>query len=236
MILKILVCFFMNIILASDYSDFYNTTDKSLINAFAKDMSFITTSSIFYSGRTLGFGGFSVNYKNSYLVKNLAKNSVIKEKESINISFIQIETGLPYRIDSFLRAGWSEGYSLIGGGIKYGLKNVTDELYGINIVISFYSHMGLYKHFYILSFGSQLLISTKISNYLMPFIGGGFENSKFVVKSHSDSTLIGDKFYNTLYKGICGLRFKFGWFNFATSYEIYNLGPYLLSGTAGIRF
>ncbi|MCX7905900.1 MAG: hypothetical protein N2446_04275 [Elusimicrobiales bacterium] len=234
MIIKV-ICFFANIILASNYSSFYNTNNINSIKAFAKDMSFLTTSSVFYSGRTLGFGGFSVNYKNSYLIKNLDKNSVF-EKKGINISFIQIETGLPYRIDSFLRAGWSDGYNLIGGGVKYGLKNVTDELYGINLIISFYSHMGLYKHFYILSFGSHLLMSTKISNYIMPFIGGGFDNSKFVVKSHSDLAMIGNKFYDMLYKGICGLRFKFGWFNFSASYEMSNLGSYLLSGTSGIRF
>lgn len=231
-----IILLFLNMVMASDYSDFYNITGKDYIKAFVKDLSGLTSSSIFYSARTLGFGGFSVTYKTNYLFKPSVKNKVFEKNKAVNISFLQVETGLPYRIDTFLMAGGNDGYNVIGGGIKYGLKNVTDEKYGINLALFAYSHMGLYKHFYLVSVGSRLALSMKLSNVFIPFIGGGFDSFKFKIKSHSDPLLVDYALYDKIYTATCGVRLKFGWFNLAAAYEIYNTGRDSFSGSMGIRF
>lgn len=219
---------------ASDYSNFHNVNDRSIIKAFSKDVSNLTSSSIFYSARTLGFSGFSLNYKTSYILKPSSKDSIFDDGSKLDL--IQFETGLPYRFDTFIRAGGNEGYNFIGGGVKYGLKNVTDEIYGVNLSLSAYSHMGVYKDFYILTTGAQLSISMKLSNKFIPFMGGGIDSFKFKIKSHSDNSLIGSIFQDEVYRGIFGLRFKLGWFNIATLYEITTNGMSILSGSGGVRF
>lgn len=225
---------FTSLFFGSEYSKLYNVSNKSIIKAFSKDLSNLTSSSIFYSARTLGFSGFSLNYKSSYILKPSSNDKLLNEGSKIDL--IQFETGLPYRFDTFIRAGGNNGYNFIGGGLKYGLKNVTDEIYGINLSFSVYSHMGIYKDFYILTTGSQLLISMKLSNRFIPFMGGGVDTFKFKIKSHSDNFLIGKTIDDEVYKSVFGLRLKFGWLNIATSYELITNGMSLVSGIAGIRF
>lgn len=231
----ILLLFFTKLV-ASDYSGFYNVAGKDNIRAFSKDLSALTSSSIFYSARTLGFGGFSLNYKRGYLLKPSANDTVFKKDNTVDISFVQIETGLPYRLDTFLRAGGDDGYNLIGGGIRYGLKAITDEKYRVNLSFSAHTHMGLYKDFYLLSFGSRIAVSMRISDVVIPFMGGGFDSFKFNVKSHSDPSLVGYSIYDKTYLASCGVRFKISWFNLAASYERYNTGVDLVSITSGVRF
>lgn len=218
----------------SDYSKLYYTTDKKIIKAFSRDVSNLTSSSIFYSARTLGFSGFSLNYKRSYIIRPSSKDKIFSEGTKIDL--IQFEIGLPYRFDTFIRAGGGEGYNFIGGGIKYGLKNVTDEIYGINLSFSAYSNMGIYKDFYILSTGAQVSLSMKLSNRFIPFMGCGIDSFRLKIKSHSDSLIIGTKLTDEVYKGIFGLRLKLGWFNIATLYETTTDGMSLVGGTAGVRF
>ncbi len=228
--------FFSNMSFASDYSNFKNVSNTKAIKAFVKDLSFMTSSSLLYSARTLGFGGFDLSYKTSYLIKPSVSNTVFEKDKSYNISFVQVETGLPYRIDTFLRAGGNSGYNVVGGGVKYGLKKVSDEVYSLNSSISFYSHMGVYRDFYIVSFGTRLVFSLKLSNLIIPFVSGGFDNIKFRIKSHTDPLLESETIYDNIYRGSFGVRFKTGWFNIAASVEAFNNGSNMFGGSAGIRF
>lgn len=225
--------FFLN---ASSYNNFYNVNELKSIKAFAKDIGGLTSSSLLYSARTLGFGGFSVSYKTSYQLKPSSNNSVLDRNRAFSLNFIQLETGFPYRIESFLRAGGNDGYNLIGGGIKYGLKTVTDEVYGINSLVSVYSHMGLYNSFYLVSFGGQISFSIKLSNVIIPFITGGIDSLKFKIKSHSDPSLVNKTFYDDIYRVGVGLRLKIGWFNASCAFEHEGDKRNIVEATAGLRF
>ena len=232
----VFLALFLNISFSSEYSSFYGISDRSTLNAFAKDLSAFTSSSVFYSARTLGFSGFSLNYKTNYLISPSDKNKIFKKSKPANLSLIQFETGLPYRVDTFIRGGGNDGYNFIGGGIRYGLKNVTDEKYGVNLSFSAYTHMGIYRDFYLLSFGSRVALSMKISKMFVPFIGSGFDRFKLNIKSHSDPSLIGSHIYGTTYATICGMRVKMGWFNLAGVYELYSSGANSFGGSVGVRF
>jgi|GEM_PF-5815158 len=222
-------------VFASDYSNFKDSDLKS-IKYFVKDLTKIVGSSTLYSARAIGFGGFSVSYKFSYIIKPYEEDSVFYEKNSVyGINYVQVETGLPYRIDTFLRAGGNDGFNVIGGGVRYGLRNVTDELYKVNMILSLNSHMGLYKDFYIVDYGTQLSFSMKLTSSLIPFISAGIDSSKLNIKSHNDSSLIGKNVYQSIARYTAGLRLRYNWINLSMAYDIYERNDGF-NASLGVRF
>lgn len=230
---KILLVLY-NFASSSTYSNFKDITDIQSIKAFAKDISMLTSSAMTYSARNIGFNGFSFDFRTSYQDKPSKNDTVIKKDKPFNLNFIQAGIGFPYRFDIFLRAGGNDGYNIIGGGLRYGLKNITDKTGGINISITIYSHMGLYKYFYLTSWGSQISFSTKLSRIIYPFISTGYDRANFHIECHP--TFSNENFYITLYRGVAGIRFRFNLLNIAFAYEYSNTSRNVLSTVAGIRF
>ncbi len=219
---------------ASDYSNFKNA-DSDSIKAFTRDIGNIVGGSVLYSARALGFGGFSVNYKYVYQIKLEYKDTIFEKNKAFGIKYLQVETGLPYRIDTYIRAGGKDGFNVIGGGIRYGLKNVTDENFKPNMILALNSHMGVYKDFYVLSYGAQLGLSMRISSHIMPFVSSGMDSVKLKVKSSNDIALINKSFYQRIIRSSAGLRFKFNWINMAMAYELYEKrGGF--NASLGVRF
>ncbi|MGC8867764.1 MAG: hypothetical protein ACP5IO_05365 [Elusimicrobiales bacterium] len=234
-----LITFLSNILIASDYSNFKNVTDRKAIEAFVKDLTSMTSSSILYSARVLGIHGSSLGYKISYLTEPSNSNTVFEKKKAYNISFLQGEMGLPFRIDLFMRVGGKDGYNVIGGGVRYGLKKPVEKIYGFNSSFLVYSHMGLYRDFYLVSFGAQLAFSMKLSDSIIPFISGGFDNVKFLINSHSQPLLEGEDIHNNVYKGNVGVRFKIdrlGRFNLVAAVETVSTGRNIVDTAAVMRF
>ncbi|MEW6013638.1 MAG: hypothetical protein AB1602_09600, partial [Elusimicrobiota bacterium] len=170
-----------------------------------------------------------------YQIKPEYKDTIFEKNKAFGIKYVQVETGLPYRIDTYIRAGGKDGFNVIGGGIKYGLKNVTDENFKPNMILALNSHMGVYKDFYILSYGAQLGLSMRISSHVMPFVSSGIDSVKLKVKSSNDVALINKSFYQRIIRSSAGLRFKFNWINMAMAYELYEKrGGF--NASLGVRF
>jgi hypothetical protein len=64
-----------------------------------------------------------------YGIKPGDGDSVYEKNRVYRLDFVQVEIGLPYRIDTYLRAGGEGNFNAIGFGLRYGLKNVVDEIY-----------------------------------------------------------------------------------------------------------
>ncbi len=219
---------------SSDFSKF-ESSDINSIKAFARDIGNVIGGSTLYSARALGFGGFGVSYKGSYQIKPEKNDGVLEKNKVFGINYIQIENGLPYRIDSFLRAGVDDNFNVIGGGLRYGVISVTDELYKPNVIFSLSSHMGLHRDFYIVSYGALVAVSLRITNGIVPFFASGVDSLKLVVKSHTDSNLIDKKIYDKVIRNSFGFRFRYKFLNLSMAYNIYEKRDgFDISG--GIRF
>lgn len=219
LIVLILSVFIQNLF-SSSYSNFKNADLKS-IKAFTKDMGNIIDSSSLYSARALGFSGFAVSYKGSYQIKPSINNLILEKNRVFGINYLQFEIGLPYRLDSYIRAGGNDGLNIIGGGIRFGLKNVTDDLYSPNLILSLNSHMALYKYFYILEYGGGLAFSMRLSNYFMPYIFAGVSSVKLNIKDNVNNALIGKSIYELSQKYTAGFRLKIKWINISGGYTLF---------------
>jgi hypothetical protein len=206
---------------SSDYSNFKNADIKS-IRAFTKDLGNVVGNSTLYSARALGFGGFDISYKGAYQIKPSLNDTVYEKNKVFGIDYIQMGLGLPYRLDTYIRYGGNDGLNLIGGGVRYGLTNVNDQLYKFNVMISLNYNMGLYKDFYILDYGAQLAVSMKLSNYVIPYVSGGIDSLKLKVQNSNTSELEGKRIYDDIERYTVGLRFKIKWFNISAAYDLYD--------------
>ncbi|MEF3279429.1 MAG: hypothetical protein K6357_00450 [Elusimicrobiota bacterium] len=218
----------------NDYNNFKSASLTS-IQAFTEDLGNIVGASTLYSARVLGFGGFAVSYKTAYQTKPLDDDTIFNKNKAFGINYVQVETGLPYRIDTYLRAGGDDGFNVIGGGIKYGIRNVTDELYKVNIALSLNSHMGLYKYFYMTSFGAQLAFSMRLTNYMMPYISGGFDSVELRIKTNNDISLEDKSIFKKIQRYTIGMRFKIKLVNLSVAYDLYKERSGF-NASAGIRF
>lgn len=225
---------FLSSFVNAGYNRFYNANLES-IKDFTKDIGNISGASTLCSARALGFGGFAISYKSIYQLKPSQNNTIFDKNKAFGINFLQVESGLPYRFDAYLRAGGDNGLNIIGGGIRYGLRNVTDELYKINMVLSLNSHMGLYKYFYFTNFGAQLAFSMRVSNWLMPYISSGFDTLKLKIKNNADSLIIDKSIYDNIQRYTIGMRLKFKLVNISIGYDIYDTRTGL-NGSFGFRF
>lgn len=225
---------FLSSFVNAAYNSFYNANLES-IKDFTKDIGNVSGSSTLYSARALGFGGFGISYKSVYQLKPSQNNTIFDKNKAFTINFLQAEIGVPSRFDTYLRAGGDSGLNIIGGGVRYGLRNITEELYKINMILSLNSHMGLYKFFYFTNFGAQLAFSMKLSNWFMPYISCGFDTLKLKIKNNTDSSIVGKSIYDDIQRYSVGMRLKFKLVNLSIGFDIYDTRTGL-NGSFGFRF
>jgi hypothetical protein len=227
--------FLLSVNLYSKNYDNFKVSDISSINEFTYDISKVLTSGSINSARVLGFGGFALSYKSVYGIKPGNGDSVYEKNRVYRLDFVQVEIGLPYRIDTYLRAGGEGNFNAIGFGLRYGLKNVVDEIYKPNLILGLGSNIGLQKYFYIVNYNAQIALSLKITNVIRPFASAGFSYSELNIKNNDDITLVGKNIYKNFPFYTLGLRFKFKWFNISMAYDIYEKEDGF-NTSVGVRF
>ena len=105
---------------AVDYTAITNATQTSL-DIMAKDIGAVMGAGQFHNGKNLGFPGFDIGVR--VPVKNLNDGNVLKTKDATIISLpaVQVELGLPAKIDLVVRGLTYESVSYMGYGLKYGI-------------------------------------------------------------------------------------------------------------------
>lgn len=218
------------------FDDFSTYATAQNIRYFAKDISGLLGSSSYTTGRILGWGGFQLSAHTVYMPRpNKNDTAFGTDKAGKFMPLIQGEIGLPFRLDGFIRATSWDGFTIAGGGLKWGITKPTDILYTFQPMIVVMAQNGVHRDFSITQYSASLAISFK-TPYVVPYIGGGVDYARFTVESASDPSLIGRREFVTTAKAVAGLNFKLPSYldlSIAANYAHYGLGA---EASLGVRF
>ena len=193
---------------AAEYDGFYNITGASL-RSFTADLGGLLGSGSAQSARSLGFSGFDVGVRAVTQLKPSHNNTALKKNSAFGLGLVQAEIGMPYRLDGFVRAGSYEGLTVAGGGLRYGLWNVTDEKYKINAMLVMMGNMAVHKYFYAVHFNTTLVCSMNVPR-VAPYVAVGFDSTRLEAQTLADTTLSGKQVHAFEPRYSAGLRTKLG--------------------------
>lgn len=219
-----------------DFDDFSTYATAQNVRHFAKDVSGLLGSSSYTTGRILGWGGFQLSAHNVYMFRPNKKDTAFGRDDAGKfMPLIQGEIGLPFRLDSFIRATSWDGLTIAGGGLKWGIIKPTEILYSFQPMLVIMAQNGVHRDFSITQYSASLALSFK-TPYVVPYIGGGVDYSKLTVESADDASLIGRREFVTTPKAVVGFNFKLPSYldlSIAANYAYYGVGAEM---SLGVRF
>lgn len=219
-----------------DFDDFSTYATAQNVRHFAKDVSGLLGSSSYTTGRILGWGGFQLSAHNVYMFRPNKKDTAFGRDDAGKfMPLIQGEIGLPFRLDSFIRATSWDGLTIAGGGLKWGIIKPTEILYSFQPMLVIMAQNGVHRDFSITQYSASLALSFK-TPYVVPYIGGGVDYSKLTVESADDASLIGRREFVTTPKAVIGFNFKLPSYldlSIAANYAYYGVGA---EASLGVRF
>lgn len=218
---------------AADYNNFYGLTPGSL-KPFARDLGSLLGSGSNQTARPLGFAGFDIGVRGVAQFDPSSGNTVLRKNNLFGMGFVQAEIGMPYRIDGFVRGGAFEGVSVAGGGLRYGLWNVSDEKYKINAMLVGMANMATHRYFYAIHFNTALVCSINMP-VIAPYLGAGYDFTKLEAQNVSDGTLVGKQVRVAEPRFTAGLRAKMK-LGYLAAGITYTHDRSLVNASAGFRF
>ena len=218
---------------AAEYDAFYGVTAEAL-KPFARDIGGLLGSGSVQTARPLGFSGFDVGVRAAAQLDPSMGNSLLKKKSAFGLGLVQAEIGMPYRIDGVVRGGSYEGLTVAGGGLRYGLWNVSDEKYKVNAMLVVMSNMATNRYFYAVHFNTSLVCSVNVPG-ISPFVGVGFDSTRFEVQTVSDPSISGKSVSVFEPRYSLGLRAKLN-LAYLSGGVTYTHDRTLLSASTGFRF
>ncbi|MBO4555540.1 MAG: hypothetical protein J5706_02180 [Elusimicrobiales bacterium] len=216
------------------YYDNFRFASKDAIKPFARDIGSMLGTGTANTARPLGFSGFDIGVHGASMLKPSKSNTVLKDNKAIGFGAVQLEIGMPYRIDGFIRGNEYEGIAAVGGGLRYGLWNVSDENYKVNAAIAVMGNMASATSFYAVHWNATLVMSMNLP-VVSPYISAGMDSTYLVAQSMEDALLDDVSVRTTLPRYAAGLRTKFG-LAYLSGEAAYTHGQMVLGAGAGLRF
>ena len=166
------------------FSDFKNLVTNDDLKPFARDIGGMLGANPAHSGRSLGFPGFDVGIKAGGMLKVDKDDNLLKaaDLKKFGMPWIQAELGLPFKLDGFIRGFSYGGLTMVGGGLRYGLLNVTDLPLTPQLTATVMANTLSYSQFSATHIGGDLTVSVK-ALIVEPYLGVGVDRTKVEVKS-----------------------------------------------------
>ena len=218
---------------AANYDNFRDLTPGSL-KPFALDIGGLLGSGSNQTARSLGFSGFDLGVRGIAQFRPSHGNKVLKKNNLFGLGVIQAEIGMPYRIDGFVRGGSFEGISVAGGGLRYGLWNVSDEKYKINAMWVGMANMATHRYFYAVHFNTALVCSINVP-VVAPYIGVGYDFTRLEAQGVVDPVLDGKQVSVSAARFTAGVRAKLKLGYLAGGFT-YTHDRGLVNASTGFRF
>lgn len=178
---------------ADQFAGFAPFAARGSLAPFARDMGGLLGSATYHGGRSLGFSGFDVGARYG-LQQSPDKNDAIlrsRNVKSFSLPWVQAEVGMPFRLDGVVRGISYEGLTVVGGGLRCGILNVSDKPWAPQMLISGMAHAVVHNNFSITHQSGALVYSMGVPQFT-PYIGGGFDRTVLLVRqSNADPTLAG---------------------------------------------
>jgi len=216
------------------YYDNFKFASEDAVKHFARDIGSLLGTGTANTARPLGFSGFDIGVHAGAMLKPAKSNTVLKDNEAIGFGVVQLEIGMPYRIDGFIRGNEYEGIAAAGGGLRYGLWNVSDETYKVNAAVAIMGNMASAKSFYAVHWNATLIMSMNLPG-ISPYISAGADSTYLVAQSMNDASLNDTSIRTTVPRYAAGLRAKFG-LGYLSGEAAYTHGEMVLGAGAGLRF
>jgi hypothetical protein len=218
---------------AAEYDGFQAVTAASL-RPFARDIGGLLGSGSNQTARPLGFSGFDIGARAVAQFKPSHGNTALKKNNAFGLGFVQAEIGMPYRVDGFVRGGAYEGMAVAGGGLRYGLWNVSDEKYRVNAMLVAMGNMAVHRYFSAVHFNSSLVCSLNVP-VVAPYVGAGFDFTRLEAQAVSDPYLSGKRVSVSEPRFTVGVRAKLH-LGYIAGGITYTHGRSLVNASAGFRF
>lgn len=218
---------------AANYDNFYNVSPSAL-KPFARDLGGLLGSGSNQTARPLGFAGFDLGVRGVSQLKPSHGNTVLKKDNIFGLGLVQAEIGMPYRIDGFVRAGAFEGVAVAGGGLRYGLWNVSDERGRVNATLVGMANMAAHRYFYAVHFNASFVCSVNLP-VAAPFFGAGYDFTRLQAQTTADPSLDGRNVRVAEPRFTAGLRAKLN-LGYLAAGVTYTHDRALVNASAGFRF
>lgn len=178
---------------ADPYAGFEQFADAGSLKPFTRDLGGLLGSATSHNGRSLGFSGFDVGVRYGAQFHPSAGDKIMRGNgvKAFGLPWVQAEIGMPFKIDGFIRGISYQGLTVAGGGLRYGLYSPSDKPWTPQILVSGVGHSVVHQNFSATHFGVDLVCSAGTPGFT-PFLGGGFDRTRLVVRSSKlDPTLNG---------------------------------------------
>jgi hypothetical protein len=215
---------------AGDFDGFRNAAAPDM-KPFARDLGGLLGSGVNQTARPLGFSGFDFGVRAVAQFNPSHGDTVLKKDNTFGLGMVQAEIGMPYRIDGFVRGGSYEGVAVAGGGLRYGLWNVSDEKYKVNAMVIGMANMATNAYFYAVHFNTTLLCSLNMP-VVSPFLGAGYDFTRLTAQS---PTLSDKRVSVSEPRFTAGLRMKID-LGYIAAGATYTHDRWLTNASAGFRF
>ncbi|MHB0995750.1 MAG: hypothetical protein ACYC2I_05205 [Elusimicrobiales bacterium] len=206
--------------------------DRAGLKPFARDLGGLLGSGLNQTARPLGFSGFDIGVRAVSQVRPSPGNTALHRNRPFSLGFVQAELGMPYRIDGFIRAGSYEGLAIAGGGLRYGLWNVSDQKNHVNAMLVLASSLATHKYFHAVHFNASVVCSVNRPVF-SPYVGVGFDSTSLQAKTYTGT--LGDKAKTVEMRYSAGVRAKLKLFYLAAG-ATYTHDRALLNASTGLRF
>jgi hypothetical protein len=202
------------------------------LKPFARDLGGLLGSGLNQTARPLGFSGFDIGVRTVTQSKAAKGNDALPRRRQFGLGFVQAELGMPYRIDGFVRAASYEGLTVAGGGLRYGLWNVSDQKNYINAMLLVAGHMATHKYFSAVHMNTSVVCSVNRPKF-SPYVGVGFDSTRLMAKTYTGTLGDSARVFEMRYSA--GIRAKFGLVYLAGG-ATYTHDRLLLNASTGLRF
>lgn len=197
---------------ADQFSEFPSKISKSSIKPFTKDIGSLMGSGLFSTGRSLGFSGFDISARVAGQFSNSDGNNI--NKEPLWTTWLQGEIGMPFRIDGFIRATSIQGYTIAGGGFRWGITDINDQDYAVQSMLIVAAHSSTHENFSATHFGIGAVVSWKLPVFFLPYIGAGLDRTHLTVTYADDINMKGSDQTTTEYRATLGASIRFAQFGY----------------------
>lgn len=171
---------------ARHWDDFGANVTANNVRPFTKDLGGMIGSGTYTTGRILGWGGFQIGPRAGMLFKMSKGHGSTKAEQdhtalgdrhdvgSIVSPWLQADIGMPFRIDGFIRASSSQGLTIAGGGLRWGVTRPSEELGSLQPMLVLAAHSASAQDFSATHYNASLVLSMKFK-YFVPYVGGGVD-------------------------------------------------------------
>ncbi|HAH32419.1 MAG TPA: hypothetical protein DCL44_08935 [Elusimicrobia bacterium] len=218
---------------AANYTNFLFAV-KSDLKPFARDLGGLLGSGSNQTARALGFSGFDISVKSAMQFAPEKGNTILEKDHSFGLTLVQADIGMPYRLDGFIRAGSSSRLTVAGGGIRYGLRKVSDAPKYMQTMLVVMGDLAVHKFFYASHFNSSLMFSFNAA-HVSPYFGVGLDYTRLTPQNTNDTSFIGKKVTVFEPRYTFGLRVKLDLIYMAGGVT-FTHGVTLANAGAGVRF